>query len=57
MTVKRALEGLKGVQKADVSLRDRQARVTFDPGQVGLEQMIDVVNHLGFKASFPAASP
>ena len=32
--VKRALKGLKGVQRADVSFRDKEARVTFEPTQV-----------------------
>ena len=45
------------MQKAEVSLRDKQARVTFEPGQVGLEQMIDAVNRLGFKATLKAATP
>ena len=40
-----------------MSLRDKQARVTFDPGQVGVEQMIDAVDRLGFRASLKAASP
>ena len=31
MAVKRALEGLPGVQRAEVSFRDKEARVTFDP--------------------------
>jgi copper chaperone CopZ len=49
--VKRALEGLKGVQRADVSFRDKEARVTFEPTQVTIEQLIDAVNRSGFRAS------
>lgn len=55
--VKRALEGLKGVDRADVSFRDRQARVTFDWDQVTVDQLIDAVNRLGFRASLKAAEP
>jgi copper chaperone CopZ len=55
--VKRALEGLKGVDRADVSFRDRQARVIFDPDQVTVDQLIDAVNRLGFRASVKAAEP
>jgi copper chaperone CopZ len=40
-----------------VSFRDRQARVTFDPSQVNVEQLIDVVNRLGFRASLKVAEP
>jgi copper chaperone CopZ len=49
--VKRALEGLKGVQRADVSFRDKEARVTFEPTQVTVDQLIEAVNRSGFRAS------
>jgi len=55
--VKRALEGLKGVDRADVSFGDRQARVIFDPDQVTADRLIDAVNRLGFRASLKAAEP
>jgi copper chaperone CopZ len=49
--VKRALEGLKGVQRADVSFRDKEARVTFQPTQVTVNQIIETVTRSGFRAS------
>ena len=57
MTVKRALEGLKGVTRADVSFGDKQARVTFDPDQVSVEQLIDAVNKAGFHAALKGLEP
>jgi len=39
------------VARADVSFRDKAARVVFDPGQVTVEQMIAAVNGAGFRAS------
>ncbi len=39
--VKRALEGLKGVQRAEVSFRDKAARVTFERTEVTEEQLIE----------------
>ena len=51
MAVKRALEGLKGVSRADVSFRLKEARVIFDPAQVEVDAMVDAVNRLGFRAS------
>jgi copper chaperone CopZ len=42
------------VHKADVSFREKEARVTFDPGRIAVEQMIDAVNCLGFRASWKA---
>jgi len=49
--VKKALEGLKGVSRAEVSLRTKQAEVVYDPGQVTVEAMIEAVTRLGFRAS------
>ncbi len=40
-----------GVRRADVSVRDKEARVTYEPAWVTVEQMIAAVNHLGFRAS------
>ena len=51
MAVKRALEGLPGVQRADVSFRDKEARVVYDATQVTVEQMVTAVNGAGFRAS------
>lgn len=39
------------MSRADVSFRDKQARVTFDPAQVGVEQLIDAVKRAGFRAT------
>jgi copper chaperone CopZ len=49
--VKRALEGLKGVQRADVSFRSKEVRVTFEPTQITVDQLIEAVNGSGFRAS------
>jgi len=49
--VKRALEGLKGVRRAEVSFRDKEARVSFDPAQVSVEQLIEAVKKAGFQPS------
>lgn len=53
--VKRALEGLNGVQRADVSFRDKEARVMFEPAEVTVDQLIDAVNRSGFRASLRQA--
>jgi hypothetical protein len=44
-------KGLKGVSRADVSFREREARVAYDPAQVGIEQLIEAVSGAGFRAS------
>ena len=53
--VKRALEGLPGVRRADVSFPKKEAVVTFDPEQVRVEQMIEAVGRVGFHASLKPA--
>ena len=49
--VKRALEGLKGVSHAEVSFQAKEARVSFDPALVTVDQLIATVNRAGFRAS------
>jgi mercuric ion binding protein len=57
--VKRALEGLSGVSRADVSFQKKEAVVTFDPVQVRVDQMIQAVRRAGFRASLksPGGEP
>jgi copper chaperone CopZ len=49
--VKRALEGLKGVSRAEVSFRNKEARVSFDPARVSVEQLLEAVTKAGFQPS------
>jgi len=42
------------VSRAEVSFRDKEARVTFDPAQVTVEQLIEAVNRAGFRAGLKA---
>ena len=49
--VKRALEGLKGVHRAEVSFPAKEARVSFDPQLVTVDQLVEAVNRAGFRAS------
>ncbi len=49
--VTRALQGLDGVQSAQVSLDDKQAIVTYDPSKVQAAQMIGAIVEEGYEAS------
>ena len=49
--VTRALQGLDGVQSAQVSLADKQAVVTYDPARVQAAQMVEAVAEEGYEAS------
>lgn len=49
--VRKVLTRLDGVTKADVSYERRRAVVTYDPAKVTVEQMIDAIKTLGYKAA------
>jgi len=46
-----ALEGLKGVKRAEVSFKEKLARVTYEWGVVTLEQMLAAVKTAGLRAA------
>lgn len=48
---KKALEGLKGVSGATVSFEAAEARVSFDPAVVTVDQMIAALGRVGFQGS------
>ena len=48
--VRKALEGLKGIRSAEVSFKDKLARVTYEKGVVTVEQMVEAVKNAGFGA-------
>lgn len=47
--VTRALEGLEGVQSAQVDLQAEQAVVTYDPARVGPAQMREAAAEEGYE--------
>jgi copper chaperone CopZ len=47
--VKRALEGLSGVKKAEVSFSKEQATIYFDERKTNVKQMIEAVGKAGFR--------
>jgi copper ion binding protein len=52
-TVKKTLSGMDGVKEVNVSLKDKNATVKFDPKKISSEQLQEAVNKLGYKASKP----
>jgi copper chaperone CopZ len=48
--VRRALEGLNGVKKAEVSFEKEEAVVYFEDGKTNVEEMIQAVAKAGFRA-------
>jgi copper chaperone CopZ len=52
--VRSALEAVKGVRKAEVSLEKREAVVTYDPEQATVEDLIKAVRTAGGMHTYDA---
>src|SRR5437879_3320421 len=51
MRIEKGLKKVQGVKDASVNLATEQATVTYNPGQTGLEQMVQKVETVGYKRS------
>ncbi len=49
--MRRALEGLNGVKKAEVSFSKEEALVYFEEGKVSVDVMARAVKGVGFRAA------
>jgi len=49
-SVEKVLEAIPGVERAEVSLDQRQARVSFDPAQTGLDAIKAAIADAGYEA-------
>ena len=47
-SVTRLLEGVEGVEKAEVSLENKNAVITFDEGKTDADALIDAVEDGGY---------
>src|SRR5215471_20993263 len=50
MRIEKGLKKVPGVKDASVNFATEQATVTYDPEQTGLEQMVQKVDAVGYKA-------
>src|SRR5438045_2514665 len=60
MRIEKGLKKLPGVTEASANFAAEQATVTYDPGQTGVEQMVQKIEALGYSAtllSSPFAQP
>ncbi len=48
--MRRALEGLDGVRKAEVSFSKAEAVVYYEEGKADIEEMLRAVSRVGFRA-------
>ncbi|MHC4777953.1 MAG: hypothetical protein ACYTFG_05165 [Planctomycetota bacterium] len=46
--MRRALEGLEGVQRSKLRFEDREFDVKYDPAKVDAKKMIEAVKGVGF---------
>ncbi|MEO6888968.1 MAG: heavy metal translocating P-type ATPase, partial [Ktedonobacteraceae bacterium] len=51
MRIEKGLKKVSGIQTASVNLATERANVTYDPAQTGVEQMVQKVEALGYKAT------
>ncbi|BCL80928.1 heavy metal translocating P-type ATPase [Ktedonobacteria bacterium brp13] len=51
MRIEKGLKKLPGVTEASVNFAAEQAAVTYDPGQTGVEQMVQKIEVLGYTAA------
>lgn len=49
MAVKKAVEAVEGVQKADVDLQNRQVVVEYNEGKANLEKVKAAIKEAGYK--------
>jgi Cu+-exporting ATPase len=56
MRIEKGLKKVQGVMEASVNLATEQAAVTYDPAQTNVEQMVQKVEAVGYKATPQVAS-
>jgi copper chaperone len=49
MRVKKAIEGIQGVKKVDVSLENKQAVVEFDEGKTDIDKIKAAIKDSGYE--------
>jgi len=57
MRIEKGLKKVPGIKDASVNLATEQATVTYDPAQTNLEQMVQKVEAVGYKAVPQVSSP
>src|SRR5947209_14889638 len=56
MRIEKGLKKVPGVKDASVNLATEKATVTYDPTQTDIEQMVQKVDAVGYKATSPVSS-
>ncbi|MEW6456416.1 MAG: copper ion binding protein [Acidobacteriota bacterium] len=53
IAVKSALSKIEGVKNTEVSLKDKEAEVSYDPKKVKISQLLEAINKIAYRASLP----
>lgn len=53
VAVTSALRKVAGVVKASASVKEKTAKVAYDPDKININQLIEAINKTGFKARLP----
>ena len=53
LTIKTALRKLDGVVDAEVSFKDKEAKVVYEEGEVTVDEIVKTIENAGFKAIPP----
>ena len=53
LMVESSLKELLGVERADARVAEQAAYVSYDPSQVGLDDLIEAINKTGYRARSP----
>jgi mercuric ion binding protein len=54
-TIKKALQGVDGVQTVNVDYNSKTANVSFDPQKTNIEALIKATTNAGYPATIPQA--
>lgn len=53
VTVTQVLKKVEEVVSASASVKNKSAKVVYDPNRTGIEQLIEAINKTGYRASMP----
>jgi copper chaperone CopZ len=57
LIIKKALEGLEGVEKASISYDTKRGEIQYNPEKVTETEIVNKVNQIGFKANVIEEKP
>lgn len=53
-SVTKAVSSMAGIESCEVSASEGMAKISYDPDEVSLDEIVETINKTGFKASKPS---